>query len=62
MRLTDGARKRVLVAWQERKRDTLRHPFLGESAPLGLVASLQAQLLARCLRGDLDGYPAFFWK
>lgn len=62
VRLTDAARKRVLVAWQERKRDTLRHPFLGETAPLGLVASLQAQLLARHLRGDLDGYPAFFWK
>lgn len=62
VRLTDKARKAVLVAWQERKRDTLRHPFLGESAPLGLVPALQAQLLARRLRGDLDGYPAFFWK
>ncbi len=62
VRLTDDARKRVLIAWQERKRDALRHAFLGETAPLGLVASLQAQLLARHLRGDLDGYPAFFWK
>lgn len=62
VRLTDAARKRVLVAWQERKRDELRHPFLGETAPLGLVAHLQAQLLARHLRGDLDGYPAFIWK
>ena len=62
VRLTDEARKRVLVAWQERKRDELRHPFLGESMPLGLVAHLQAQLLARHLRGDLDGYPGFIWK
>ncbi|MEO8714851.1 MAG: type I-C CRISPR-associated endonuclease Cas1c [Acetobacteraceae bacterium] len=62
VRLTDAARKRVLVAWQERKREELRHPFLGESAPLGMVAHLQAQLLARHLRGDLDGYPAFVWK
>lgn len=62
VRLTDAARKRVLVAWQERKREELRHPFLGETAPLGLVAHLQAQLLARHLRGDLDGYPAFVWK
>lgn len=62
VRLTDEARKRVLVAWQERKRDELRHPFLGEPIPLGLVASVQAQLLARHLRGDLDGYPAFVWK
>jgi CRISP-associated protein Cas1 len=62
VRMTDDARKRVLVAWQERKRDELRHPFLGEMAPLGLVAHLQAQLLARHLRGDLDGYPGFIWK
>lgn len=62
VRLTDEARKKVLVAWQERKRDELRHPFLGEAMPLGLVAHFQAQLLARHLRGDLDGYPAFIWK
>lgn len=62
VRLTDEARKRVLVAWQERKRDALRHPFLDESMPLGLLAHAQAQLLARHLRGDLDGYPAFVWK
>jgi len=62
VRLTDDARKRVLVAWQERKREELRHPFIGEAAPLGLVAHLQAQLLARHLRGDIDGYPAFVWK
>jgi CRISPR-associated protein Cas1 len=62
VRLTDEARKRVLVAWQERKREELRHPFLNETAPLGLLASVQAQLLARHLRDDLDGYPAFIWK
>jgi CRISPR-associated protein Cas1 len=62
VRMTENARKRVLVAWQERKRDELRHPFLGETAPWGLVAHLQAQLLARHLRGDLDGYPGFIWK
>jgi CRISPR-associated protein Cas1 len=62
VRLTDVARKAVLVAWQERKRETLRHPFLGETAPFGLLAAIQAQLLARHLRGDLDGYPAFIWR
>ena len=62
VRLTDDARKRVLIAWQERKRDELRHPFLDEAMPLGLVAHFQAQLLARHLRGDLDGYPGFIWK
>ncbi|MHB8529968.1 MAG: type I-C CRISPR-associated endonuclease Cas1c [Caulobacteraceae bacterium] len=62
VRLTDEARKRVLMAWQERKREELRHPFLGEMTPMGLIAHVQAQLLARHLRGDLDGYPAFIWK
>jgi CRISPR-associated protein Cas1 len=62
VRLTDDARKRVLVAWQERKRDELRHPFLDEVMPLGLFLHAQAQLLARHLRGDLDGYPGFIWK
>lgn len=62
VRLTDEARRTVLVAWQERKRDELRHPFLGEAVPLGLVAHLQAQLLARHLRGELDGYPPFLWR
>lgn len=62
VRLTDAARKAVLVAWQERKRDELRHPFLGETCAFGLVPHLQAQLLARTLRGDLDGYPPFIWR
>ena len=62
VRLTDDARKRVLVAWQDRKRDELQHPFLGEQVPLGLLAHVQAQLLARHLRGDLDGYPGFVWR
>jgi len=60
--LTDEARKLVLTAWQERKREQRRHDFLEENAPLGLVPYLQAQLLARHLRGDLDAYPPWFWK
>jgi len=60
--LTDSARKDVLVAYQERKKDELTHPFLGEKVTLGLVPHVQAQLLARYLRGDTDGYPAFIWK
>ncbi len=60
--LTDDGRKAVLVAWQDRKKRELRHPFLGESMPLGLVPHIQALLLSRHLRGDLDGYPAFVWK
>ena len=60
--LTDGARRTFLQRWQERKRETLTHPFLGEKIPWGLVPYLQALLLARYLRGDLDEYPPFLWK
>jgi CRISPR-associated protein Cas1 len=60
--LTDAGRKTVLSAWQERKKTERRHEFLDETAPLGLVPYLQAQLLARHLRGDLDAYPPWFWK
>jgi CRISPR-associated protein Cas1 len=62
VRMSDDARKAVLVAWQERKKEELRHPFLGEVLSLGLIVHAQAQLLARHLRGDLDGYPPFIWK
>jgi CRISPR-associated protein Cas1 len=60
--LTDAGRRTVLAAWQERKKEERCHPFLDETAPLGLVPYLQAQLLARHLRGDLDAYPSWFWK
>ncbi|MEO1194433.1 MAG: type I-C CRISPR-associated endonuclease Cas1c [Pseudomonadota bacterium] len=60
--LQEEARKAVLAAWQERKKESLRHPFLGESLPFGLAIQVQAQLLARHLRGDLDAYPAFIWN
>lgn len=60
--LTDDGRKTVLTAWQERKKEERLHPFLEEKTPLGLVPYLQAQMLARHLRGDLDAYPPWFWK
>lgn len=59
VRLKDGARKTFLVAYQKRKQEELRHPFLGEKTTYGLLFHLQAQLLARTLRGDLDAYPPF---
>lgn len=59
--LSDSARKTVLQAWHDRKRVELRHAFMDERVPLGLVAPLQAQLLARHLRGDIDAYPAWVW-
>jgi len=60
--LRDEARKTVLTTYQERKRDEIVHPFLEEKVTFGLVPLLQARLLARHLRGDLDGYPPFLWK
>lgn len=60
--LDDEGRTTVLKAWQERKRTSLRHAFFDETVPLGLMPHLQAQLLARHLRGELDGYPAYFWR
>ena len=60
--LTDEGRKKFLKAWQERKRDSLTHPYLGEKMSWGLIPYIQALLLARYLRGDLDAYPPFLWK
>ena len=60
--LTDEVRKTVLEAWQEKKREERAHPFLQERVANGLVPYLQALLLARHIRGDLDGYPPWFVK
>lgn len=60
--MDDATRKVVLAAYQERKQETLTHPFLGERTTLGLVIHLQARLLARHLRGELDAYPPFVWR
>lgn len=61
-RFTDRALKKVLELWQEKKREQIVHPFLKERVPLGLLPFLQAQLLARYLRGDLSDYPACLWR
>lgn len=60
--LEDASRKAVLTAWQERKREDVEHGFLRERIPLGLFPHVQASLLARSLRSDLDAYPALIWK
>lgn len=60
--MSDPGRRTFLKHWQEKKKETLTHPYLGEKMPWGLVPYLQALLLARYLRGDLDGYPTFLWK
>lgn len=60
--LTDDGRRRFLKTWQEHKRDTLTPPYLGEKLSWGMIPYVQALLLARHLRGDLDAYPPFLWK
>jgi len=60
--MTDETRKELLVSYQKRKQEEIQHPFIGETAPVGLLMYLQALLMARFLRGDLDGYPPFVWK
>lgn len=60
--LTANARKIVLSEWQDRKKDIITHPFLEEKLPWGLLIHIQAIILARCIRGDLEEYPAFLWK
>ena len=62
VQLSESARKDVLLAWQQRKLETVTHPFLDEKVPVGLLPHLQALLLARHLRGDLDAYPPWMPK
>lgn len=60
--MDDDTRKVILMSYQQRKREEITHPYLKESIPIGLLFYIQALLLTRHLRGDLDGYPVFIWK
>jgi CRISPR-associated protein Cas1 len=60
--MRDDARKTVLMAWQKKKQEEVTHPFTGDKVQMGLVPHLQALLLARHLRGDLDAYPPYLPK
>lgn len=60
--MDDKTRKEVLLAWQKRKQEEIIHPYLEEKVSLGLVPYIQAMLLARHIRGDIEDYPPFFWK
>lgn len=60
--MNDDTRKTVLVAYQERKQEEITHPFLDEKVMIGMLFHIQAMLMARYLRGDMDGYPPFIWK
>lgn len=60
--MSDKARKNLLTEWQNRKKDVITHPYLGEKVEWGIIPFVQAMLMARFLRGDIDEYPPFFWK
>jgi len=59
---TQEGKKKFITAWQEHKREQIMHPYLQEKMSWGLVPHVQALLLARTLRGDIEEYPPFLWK
>ena len=60
--MDEDTRKTVLTEYQNRKHDKVFHPYIEETVPIGLLFFVQANLLARYIRGDIDGYPPFFWR
>ena len=60
--MDDDTRKTVITAWQAKKQETIKHPFLEEKVEWGMVPYAQAMLLNRYIRGDLEEYPPFMWK
>ena len=60
--LTENGRNNFISAWQKRKYEEIRHPFLKEKVEWGMLPYVQAMLLSRYIRGDLDSYPPFMWK
>ena len=57
--MTDNGRKTIITAWQNRKREQITHPYLNEKVSIGLLPYIQATLLARYIRNDIDDYPVF---
>jgi CRISPR-associated protein Cas1 len=62
IRLSDAARKEVIIAYQKKKDDILEHPFLKEKTTVGLLFHIQARLMARYIRGDIEEYPPFYMR
>lgn len=60
--MDNDTRRSFLKQWQERKQEKIKHPFLEESIEWGLIPYVQAMLLARYIRGDVDEYPPFMWR
>jgi len=60
--MNDDTRKTVLTEYQNRKQDEVYNPYIEETVPIGLLFFIQANLMARHIRNDIDGYPPFFWR
>jgi CRISPR-associated protein Cas1 len=60
--MDDATRKIILTEYQNRKKDEVHHPYIEETVPIGLLFFIQANLMARYIRGDIEGYPPFFWR
>ena len=60
--MSDETRREVLVSYQNRKQEEMMHPFIGEKIHVGMLFHIQALLLSRHLRGELDAYPPFVWR
>ena len=60
--MTEEGRRRFLEAWQNKKTEIIKHPFLEEKVEWGMIPFTQSLLLARHIRGDIDEYPVFLWK
>ena len=60
--LDDATRRSILGAWQKRKQEAVDHRVMRQKVPLGVVPHVQARLLARYLRGDLEHYPPFVYR
>ena len=60
--LDDDGRKEVVVAYQKRKQEEVTHPLLDQKIPFGLIPHIQARLLARVLRGDIEAYIPFLYR
>lgn len=60
--LKDDARQTFFKAWHDRKQQTIYHEWFEETVPFGLLPHLQATIMARHIRGDIDAYIPFLWK
>ncbi|HGJ64137.1 TPA: type I-C CRISPR-associated endonuclease Cas1 [bacterium] len=60
--MDEDTRKKVLVEYQNRKHEDIFHQYIEENVQIGLLFFIQANLMARFIRGDIDGYPPFFWR